>query len=85
MGKEEEDGDGEEEENLDFSLHHTGLTPRSMLMQQSTRAGAAINKQSTRVGMYEEEKEIFPFFFSSFDAAFIAAGTGVDMAVARDM
>ena len=56
-----------------------------MLMQQSTRAGAAINKQSTRLGMNEEEKEKFAFFFSSFDAAFIVAGTELEMTVAGDM
>ena len=44
-GKEEEDDDEEEEENSDFSSHHTGLPPRSMSMQQSTRAGAGINKK----------------------------------------
>ena len=56
-----------------------------MLMQQSTRAGAAINKQSTRLDMDEEEKEKFAFFSSSFEAAFIAAGTEVEMSVAGDM
>ena len=35
--------------------------------------------------MNEEEKEKFAFFFSSFDAAFIAAGTEVEIVVARDM
>ena len=56
-------------------------------MQQSTRGGAAINKQSTRLGMDEdeEEKEKFSFFFSSFDAASIAAATEVELAVAGDM
>ena len=38
-----------------------------------------------RWGMDEEEKEKFAFFFFSFDAAFIAAGTEVEMAVAGDM
>ena len=56
-----------------------------MLMQQSTRVGAAINKQSTRLDMNEEEKEKFAFFFSSFDTVFIAAGTKMEMAVAGDM
>ena len=70
---------------LDFSSHHTGLPPWSMLMQQSTRAGVAINKQSTRLGMDEEEKKKFAFFFSSFEAAFIAAGMEVKMAVSGDM
>ena len=38
-----------------------------------------------RLGMDEEEKEEFVFFFSSFEAAFIAAGTEVEMAVAGDI
>ena len=84
-GKEEDEEDEEEEENSDFSSHHTGFPPRSMSTQQSTRGGAAINKQSTRLGMDEEEKEKFAFFFSSFDAASIAAGTEVEMTVAGDM
>ena len=84
LGKEEEE-DKDEEENLDFSSHHTGIPPWSMLMQQSTRAGVAINKQSTRLGMDEEEKKKFAFFFSSFEAAFIAAGMEVKMAVSGDM
>ena len=62
-----------------------GLLPWSMLMQQSTCGGAAINKQSTRLGMDEKEKEKLSFSFSSFDAASIAAGTEVEMAVAGDM
>ena len=41
--------------------------------------GAWRYKQSTRLGMKEEEKEKFVFFFFSFDAAFIAAGTEVEM------
>ena len=81
-GKEEEE---KEEENSDLSSHHTGLSPWSMLIQQSTRVGTAINKQFTRLGMNEEDKEKFAFFFSSFDAAFIAAGTEVEIAVAGDM
>ena len=32
-----------------------------------------------------DEEEKFSFFFSSFDAAFIAAATEVEMAVAGDM
>ena len=35
--------------------------------------------------MDEEEKEKFAFFFSSFDAASIAAGTEVKTAVTGDM
>ena len=35
--------------------------------------------------MNEEEKEMFAFFFSSFDVAFIAAGTEVEMVVTGDM
>ena len=54
-------------------------------MQQSTRADTAINKQSTRLGMNEKEKEIFAFFSSSFDVAFIAVGMEVEMAVAGYM
>ena len=51
-----------------------------------TRAGAAINKQSMCLGMDEEEgEEEFAFSFSSFNAAIIAAGTEVEMAVAGDM
>ena len=44
-----------------------------------------INKQSTRLSIDEEEKEKFSFFFPSFDVAFIAAGTEVEMAVAGNM
>ena len=49
------------------------------------RGGATINKQPTRLGMDKEEKEKFAFFFSFFDAAPIAAGTELEMAVARDI
>ena len=35
--------------------------------------------------MDKEEKEKFAFFFSFFDAAPIAAGTELEMAVARDI
>ena len=44
-----------------------------------------INKQSTCLDMDEEENEKFAFFFSSFNASFIAAGTEVKMTVAGDM
>ena len=46
-------------------------------MQQSTRWGAAINKQSTRLDKQEEEKEKFSLFFA---AATIAVGKKVEKA-----
>ena len=46
-------------------------------MQQSTRWGAAINKQSTRLDKQEEEKEKFSLFF---DAATIVVGKEVEKA-----
>ena len=45
----------------------------------------AINRQSTCLGMDEEENEKLNFFFSSFYAAFVATGTEAEMVVARDM
>ena len=46
-------------------------------MQQSTRLGAAINKQSTRLDKQEEEKERFSLFFA---AATISVGKKVEKA-----
>ena len=56
-------------------------------MQQSTRGGAATNKQSTHLGKDEEEKEKFAFaFFSSrFDAATIAARKEVNATTSGEM
>ena len=51
---------------------------RYVIMQKSTRLGAAINKQSTRLNLQEEEeKENFSLFFA---AATIAVGKKVEKA-----
>ena len=57
-----------------------------VVMQQSTRGGAAIKKQSTRLDNEEEkEKFTFAFFSSCSHAAAIAAGREVEASTSGKM